>query len=139
MRVCCDAKLSQLVESYCQTEGSIPIARRAPGVYEDLCAVNQPLLPRGDHRHPGDEVPRRYLAVLDSQSQAYAGTASGRLRLAGEIANPQNPLTARVYVNRVWHWLFGRGIVATVDNFGRMGEPPTHPELLDQLAADFIE
>jgi hypothetical protein len=107
-------------------------------VHEDLCAVNQPLLPRGDHHKPGDEVPRRYLAILGSKPEAYAGAVGGRLRLAEEIASPHNPLTARVYVNRVWHWLFGRGIVASVDNFGRMGEPPSHPELLDQLAVELM-
>jgi hypothetical protein len=133
-----DATLSQLVQTYRQLEATIPIARRAPGVHDDLCAVNQPLLRRGDHRQPGDEVPRRYLAILGSKPEAYAGAASGRLRLAEEIASPQNPLTARVYVNRVWHWLFGRGIVTSVDNFGRMGESPSHPELLDQLAVEFM-
>ncbi|HEY3967795.1 MAG TPA: DUF1553 domain-containing protein [Planctomycetaceae bacterium] len=133
-----DATFSQRMQSYRKLEGSIPIARRVPGVYEDLCAVNQPLLRRGDHRKPGEEVPRRYLAILGSKSGAYAGPASGRRRLAEEIASPHNPLTARVYVNRVSHWLFGRGIVASVDNFGQMGEPPSHPELLDQLAAEFM-
>jgi hypothetical protein len=133
-----NANVSQLVRTYRQLEGSIPIARRSPGVHDDLCAVNQPLLRRGDHRQPGDEIPRRYLAILGSKPESYAGAASGRLRLAEEIASPENPLTARVYVNRVWHWLFGRGIVASVDNFGRMGEPPSHPELLDQLAVEFM-
>jgi uncharacterized protein DUF1549/uncharacterized protein DUF1553/cytochrome c/concanavalin A-like lectin/glucanase superfamily protein len=64
---------------------------------------------------------------------------TGRLQLADAIADPRNPLTARVMVNRIWHWLFGRGIVPTVDNFGRLGEKPTHPELLDYLAARFME
>jgi hypothetical protein len=131
--------LSKLVQDYQQIDNAIPIARRSPGVHEDHCAVDQAWLPRGDHRQGRDSVPRRYLAVLGSEAKSYAGTESGRLKLADEIASPNNPLTARVYVNRVWHWLFGRGLVATVDNFGRMGEPPTHPELLDQLAADFIE
>jgi len=133
-----DSTIPQPIQSYRELEGSIPIARRAPGVHEDLCAVNQPLLPRGDHRRPGGEVPRQYLAILGSRPEAFAGAASGRLRLAEEIASPHNPLTARVYVNRVWHWLLGRGIVASVDNFGRMGEPPSHPELLDQLAVELM-
>lgn len=64
---------------------------------------------------------------------------SGRKELADWIADHRNPLTARVMVNRVWSWLFGRGIVSSVDNFGSMGEPPTHPELLDHLACGFVE
>jgi hypothetical protein len=63
---------------------------------------------------------------------------SGRLRLAELVASPHNPLTARVYVNRVWHWLFGTGIVATPSDFGHLGGTPSHPELLDWLTARFI-
>jgi len=82
-------------------------------------------------------VPRAYLEVF--RGQPYHTKLSGRRELAEAIANPQNPLTARVMVNRIWYWLFARGIVPTVDNFGRLGEKPTHPELLDYLATRFID
>ena len=61
------------------------------------------------------------------------------MELADLIASPRNPLTARVFVNRVWHWLFGTGIVATTDDFGHIGERPSHPELLDYLAHRFVQ
>jgi hypothetical protein len=73
---------------------------------------------------------------LDEQP---TGAPFTRLELAKAIANPENPLTARVIVNRVWHYHFGRGIVPTLSNFGKLGSPPSHPELLDTLAAQFVE
>ncbi len=130
--------LQQAVTQYRQLENQIPNARRITGLADDGTGVNSQLFPRGDHRRPGEEVSRRYLEVLGSNSMNYQGSASGRLRLAEELADERNPLTARVYVNRVWHWLFGRGLVPTVDNFGQLGERPSHPELLDELARDFI-
>lgn len=129
-------RLALLVAQYRTLEADIPNARRAPGVVETT-AYNAPLFNRGDHRHPGEPVPRRFLEVLGSHE--YKTALSGRLELAEDITNPSNPLTARVIVNRVWHELFGRGLVGTVDNFGRMGERPTHPELLDFLASAFIK
>ncbi|MDR3405480.1 MAG: DUF1553 domain-containing protein [Chthoniobacter sp.] len=125
-----------LVAQYRQLEADVPLLHHAPGLLETV-AYDAPLLPRGDHLKPGEPVPRAYLEVFGGQP--YHTAQSGRRELADAIANPQNPLTARVMVNRVWYWLFGRGIVATVDNFGRMGEKPTHPELLDYLATRFVE
>ncbi len=86
---------------------------------------------RGSHMNPGDSVPPRFLEAL-------GGKQADRLELAEMVASADNPLTARVIVNRIWHHLFGRGIVATVDDFGPQGEPASHPELLDFLASDLI-
>jgi hypothetical protein len=81
-------------------------------------------------------VPRRYLEVFDTK--AFVTQGSGRLELAEKIAAADNPLTARVMTNRLWHHVFGRGLVGTVDNLGRLGDQPTHPELLDHLSQRFI-
>ncbi len=83
-------------------------------------------------------VPRGFLRVVGEQQPAVPAKASGRRELADWLASPDNPLTARVYVNRVWHWLFGTGIVRSMDNFGTTGDAPTHPELLDFLATKFV-
>ena len=109
---------------------------RAPGVIETE-PVDQPLFVRGDHHHPAEPVARRFLEVIDASP--YSKTESGRQELAEDLLRRDNPLPARVIVNRVWHHLFGRGIVATPDNFGRMGQQPSHPELLDYLAGWFVE
>ncbi|HEX2521079.1 MAG TPA: DUF1553 domain-containing protein, partial [Terriglobia bacterium] len=95
---------------------------------------------RGDAHQLGDSVPRGFLsAVAYEPAPEIDPQESGRKELAEWIAHPKNPLTARVYVNRVWHHLFGDGIVRTADNFGTRGELPTHPELLDYLATRFVE
>jgi len=92
---------------------------------------------RGNAATLGPEAPRRFLQVLHTQ-ELPLNEGSGRRQLAEAIASPQNPLTARVMVNRIWHQHFGKGLVRTPSNFGVLGERPTHPELLDYLAAKFV-
>jgi hypothetical protein len=129
------ASLPALQSEYRALEAEVPVARRAPGVFEEAGAA-QALLIRGGHKNPGEVVPRRYLTALGSREYEDARTA--RLRLAAEVASTDNPLTGRVIVNRLWAKLFGKGIVSTVDNFGMLGDRPSHPELLDWLAREFM-
>ncbi len=129
------ASLWPLVEQYRQLEREIPVPRRVPGVLE-AAGIDHPLWERGQLTRPGRIVPRRGPQVLGSEP--FATVQSGRLQLAEQTASGDNPLTARVLVNRLWQHAFGEGLVRTVDNFGRLGELPTHPELLDYLAARFV-
>jgi hypothetical protein len=94
---------------------------------------------RGEAKNLGEEAPRRFLSILCNGEPPPFTKGSGRLELAEAIVNPGNPLAARVMVNRVWEMHFGHGIVRTPSNFGQLGERPTHPELLDYLAARFVE
>ena len=94
---------------------------------------------RGKYDHLGDLVPRRFPRVLAGDDQKPVTEGSGRHQLADWIASPDNPLTARVMVNRIWQHHFGEGIVRTPNNYGKLGTPPTHPELLDYLAHRFID
>lgn len=109
------------------------------GVLDREAPTDSRLLIRGEVSQLGELVPRGLVRVLSSVETQPIKKGSGRRELADFIASKDNPLTARVMVNRVWSKLFGRGIVATPDNFGRMGARPSHPELLDYLALKFIE
>jgi hypothetical protein len=93
----------------------------------------------GQKENLGEEAPRAFLSILSDGPPKPFQKGSGRLELAEAIASASNPLTARVMVNRIWQHVFGNGLVGTVSNFGRMGETPSHPELLDWLAARFVE
>ena len=124
------------VEAYRKLEAEIAVPTRVPGLMEGIVR-NQPLLERGDHKRPKAEVPRRFLEAFDPTP--YKGEGSGRLQLAEDLLSDKNPLAKRVIVNRLWHHAFGRGIVPTPDNFGRLGIEPTHLELLDFLATRFVK
>jgi len=127
---------SAALTEYRALEAEVPVATRVPGVLETE-GENQALFVRGDHHSPGDEVPRRLLDALGGG--AYDTRQSGRLELAEDLVAADNPFTTRVIVNRVWHYLFGNGLVRTPDNFGRLGEEPSHPGLLDHLAGEFAD
>jgi len=95
---------------------------------------------RGNPGRRGDQVPRQFLRLVAGEGRPpFAKDASGRLDLAKAIADPGNPLTARVIVNRIWQHHFGEGIVQTTSDFGTRAEPPTHPALLDWLATEFVQ
>lgn len=122
---------------YAKAAREVPQATRIAGLI-DADTGDRALFVRGDHHQPAALVPRRFLEALDARPYEIADGASGRLELARSLSDESSPLLARVIVNRLWHHVFGRGIVATTDNFGRLGEAPTHPELLDWLATDFL-
>ena len=136
------AKVARLKKEIVALKESGPSRPKYLGVKERENPVDLPVLARGIvHQPTGDPVPRGFLQVTLSEAAPIpiAPGQSGRLELANWIASSENPLTARVFVNRVWHWMFGSGLVRTTDNFGTTGEAPTHPELLDWLAVRFME
>ncbi len=104
----------------------------------DGSGENDHILVRGNPRKPGEEVSRRFLEVFHSAPVSGAEPGSGRLQLAHSLTGSASALLARVIVNRLWHHHFGRGLVASTDDFGKMGEPPSHPELLDYLAGELV-
>ncbi|MDZ4850322.1 MAG: PSD1 and planctomycete cytochrome C domain-containing protein [Pirellulaceae bacterium] len=112
----------------------------AMGVQEKQDPADSELFVRGEPDKPGQLVPRGFPQVMIDNGKAPSISAgSGRKELAEWIASPNNPLTARVMVNRIWQHLFGRGLVSSPDNFGAAGMMPSHPELLDYLALSFTE
>ncbi len=127
-------ELAKLIQKYQKLEESVPLPTRAPGLI-DRPGRDHPLYVRGNHKQPGEIIPRRFLEAIDETP--YEPIGSGRLEFSEDLLREDNPFTARMIVNRIWHHLFGAGLVATSDNFGRLGEEPSHPELLDYMADRF--
>jgi hypothetical protein len=130
--------LAPLLELCKELEAALPTPRRGLAL-EDGTTVSECVFIRGNHKTLGEAVPPRFLEVLTGDHQTPPAKGSGRLELARRMLAPSDPLLPRVLVNRLWKHHFGQGIVATPDDFGHLGQPPTHPELLDFLAAEFVE
>lgn len=135
------AEYHRLMEIARVTESSAADAPSVMGVCDGDLQASLPMHIRGSHRNLGEPVERGFPLVMYGASDPpdWSEGQSGRLELARWMASPDHPLTARVYVNRVWRWHFGTGLVNTTENFGVLGDRPSHPELLDWLATRFVQ
>ncbi|MFK7848665.1 MAG: PSD1 and planctomycete cytochrome C domain-containing protein [Rhodothermales bacterium] len=126
-------------ENWVQAEQKLPAQEYYMGIIDGIGA-DHPVFIRGAMTTPSDSlVPRRGFTVHDKTQAAFETDGSGRMHFVQSLLDPDNPLTSRVMVNRLWHYVFGKGLVETVDNFGVQGKYPSHPELLDYLAIQFVE
>jgi hypothetical protein len=131
--------LRQTIRAVNDLELTNPVAPMRAMVLEDTVnGHDSPIFIRGEAGNRGAIVPRRFLQILSGPVRPVYTNGSGRLELAEAIASRNNPLTARVMINRIWQHHFGQGFVPTPDDFGMMSDPPSHPELLDYLAMNFM-
>ncbi len=125
-----ESRIERLLTEYRKLDKEIKIPTRIPAI-ENSRGRAQQLYIRGDHKNPGPQVMPRFLSALSTHQEEGAGNKLAseydRITLADELLRHDNPLVHRVIINRIWHHLFGRGLVPTPDNFGRLGEQPTHP------------
>ncbi|GAB4150307.1 MAG: hypothetical protein Tsb009_25080 [Planctomycetaceae bacterium] len=133
-----EKQLADLAQKMKQARVGIPQPMRVIAI-TDGTPEDEYVFIRGNHKTRGPLTHRRFLEAISTANQPRIQSGSGRLELAKRMLDPANPFPSRVMVNRVWHHLFGRGIVASVDNFGVLGQRPTHPKLLDHLAASFMD
>jgi hypothetical protein len=131
--------LSKLLDEYRRTEQRIAFSRTVNSMDERATAkIAYPLNVRGNVNALGDMVRPDFLKMFAGRNDVATSPTSGRLELADSLLRPDHPLTARVYVNRLWHWVMDAGLVATPDDFGHLGEKPSHPELLNYLATELV-
>lgn len=136
-----EQRVAQLKQDVAATKASLFELPTAMAVADQAQPVQLAVHIRGSHLTLGDRVDRRVPEVLQSESfpaPQMPDVSSGRLELAQWLVDPRHPLTARVFVNRLWRWHFGQGLVRSTDNFGQLGERPLHPKLLDWLASELI-
>lgn len=130
--------LRGLTERYRAAEAGLAEPTVVAGMGDFDPGADHPIFLAGSAVSPGPVAPRHFLTLMPAKLKAVGPQGSGRRELAEAMASAENPLTARVMVNRIWHHVFGRGIVTSTDDFGRNGAAPSHPELLDYLAGEFV-
>ena len=134
-----NSPLAALLTEYRRVEKSIVHPRTVNSMDErEVLRTSYPLNVRGNVDTPGELIPPDFLQMFVGRNDVAKSRGSGRMELAASLVQPEHPLTSRVYVNRVWQWVFGAGLVETPDDFGRLGGKPSHPELLDYLAREFV-
>lgn len=135
------AEYHRLMEEARIVESKAPDKPSAMGVSEAEVLTSLPIHIRGSYKNLGEPISRAVPEVMRETlvQPQFTEAQSGRLQLAQWMASPEHPLTARVFVNRVWGWHFGNGLVKSTENFGKLGDRPSHPELLDWLATSFVE
>jgi hypothetical protein len=132
--------VKMLLSEYQQLEATVQVPHTVNGLADLDPGFDYRLNIRGDYNQLGESVPRGAPRSLTPGGEnQFTTVGSGRLQLARIVASPDHPLTARIYVNRTWQWLFGSGIVATPSDFGQLGQQPSHPELLDWLTYHFVQ
>lgn len=133
-----ETQLDQWQAELAQLQQNAPPALEITHALHDTGSDDMKIALRGNLLKTGDVAPRRFLRIVAGSAPVPFTKGSGREELAATIIDPQNPLTSRVFVNRIWQHHFGAGLVRTPSNFGTLGESPTHPELLDWLASEFV-
>lgn len=132
-------RIAELQKEIAALKKSAPAEPELACAIEDGEPVAQKVFVRGDYNSPGEDAPKAFPAILSAFDTKPSFTGSGRLQLAEWLVQPEHPLTTRVMANRIWQWHFGEGLVRTPDNFGKTGDKPSHPELLDFLSREFVK